>query len=125
MKKIVMSKAWEIARAAVVKFGGKATQYISEALKTAWFEVKNMKPNKKAMRRYQQSLRPQLTQAQMDKDTANTFWNQYKLFKNNGGRREFLMNNNTLVQLMSNWTDERFNEVFGKYADFVAKYIFA
>lgn len=40
MKAQVMTRAWEIARAAVKTFGGKAKQYISEALKMAWAEVK-------------------------------------------------------------------------------------
>ena len=35
-----MTRAWEIAKAAVVKFGGYAKQYISVALKAAWSEVK-------------------------------------------------------------------------------------
>lgn len=32
----VMKKAWEIAKAAVAKFGGKAREYFSFALKEAW-----------------------------------------------------------------------------------------
>nr|WP_150959376.1 hypothetical protein [Aneurinibacillus sp. XH2] len=39
MKK-VMVRAWEIAKAAVVKHGGKAVEYIAGALKMAWAEVK-------------------------------------------------------------------------------------
>lgn len=38
--KQVMVKAWEIAKAAVIKFGGKAKEYIAEAMKMAWAEVK-------------------------------------------------------------------------------------
>lgn len=38
--KNVMVKAWKIAKAAVVKFGGKAKEYIAEAMKMAWAEVK-------------------------------------------------------------------------------------
>lgn len=40
MKK-VMVRAWEIAREGAKKFGGKAVEYIAEALKLAWKEVKN------------------------------------------------------------------------------------
>lgn len=40
MKKNVMKKAWEIAKEAVKKFGGKSVEYFSEALKIAWKEVK-------------------------------------------------------------------------------------
>ena len=36
----VMTKAWEIARKGVEKFGGKAIEYISEALRIAWALVK-------------------------------------------------------------------------------------
>lgn len=36
----VMTRAWEIAKDAVVEFGGKAVEYISGALKMAWAEVK-------------------------------------------------------------------------------------
>lgn len=38
--KNVMVRAWEIAKAAVVKFGGKAREYIAQALAMAWKEVK-------------------------------------------------------------------------------------
>lgn len=40
MKKEVMTRAWEIAREAAAKFGGKASQYIGEALKEAWIIIK-------------------------------------------------------------------------------------
>lgn len=40
MKARVMTRAWEIAKQAVVKFGGKAKQYISESLKMAWAELR-------------------------------------------------------------------------------------
>lgn len=36
MKKQIMTRAWEIARAAVNKFGGKASEYIKESLRMAW-----------------------------------------------------------------------------------------
>ena len=36
-----MKRAWEIAKEAVVKFGGKAIEYIAESLKIAWSEFKN------------------------------------------------------------------------------------
>lgn len=39
----VMTRAWEIAREAVVNFGGKAVEYIAEALKMAWAEVKEVR----------------------------------------------------------------------------------
>jgi hypothetical protein len=37
----VMKKAWEIAKAAVVKFGGKVKEYFTESLKMAWAIAKN------------------------------------------------------------------------------------
>ena len=40
MKKEVMAKAWEIAKEAVKKFGGKAIEYIAEAMKMAWADAK-------------------------------------------------------------------------------------
>ena len=40
MKKEVMTKAWEIAKEAVKKFGGKAIEYIAEAMKMAWADAK-------------------------------------------------------------------------------------
>lgn len=42
----VMKKAWEIARAAVVRFGGNVKEYFAEALKQAWAEAR--KPKKVA-----------------------------------------------------------------------------
>lgn len=41
--KTVMNKAWEIAKAAVVKFGGRVKEYFAAALKQAWIEAKNVK----------------------------------------------------------------------------------
>lgn len=38
--KNVMIKAWEIAKAAVIKFGGSSKEYIAEAMKMAWAEFK-------------------------------------------------------------------------------------
>ncbi len=37
----VMKKAWEIAKEAVVKFGGKAKEYFAESLKLAWSILKS------------------------------------------------------------------------------------
>ncbi|PPQ49145.1 hypothetical protein C5G87_07160 [Paenibacillus peoriae] len=39
--KNVMTRAWEIANAAVAKFGGKVKEYFSQALVIAWEEAKN------------------------------------------------------------------------------------
>lgn len=36
----VMSRAWEIAKEAVTKFGGSSKEYFAEALKMAWAEKK-------------------------------------------------------------------------------------
>ena len=36
MKKEIMTKAWKIAKEAVKTFGGKAIEYIAEAMKMAW-----------------------------------------------------------------------------------------
>lgn len=41
-KKVIMKNAWTIARQGVEKFGGKATDYISEALKQAWAIAKQL-----------------------------------------------------------------------------------
>ncbi|WP_201280788.1 hypothetical protein [Paenibacillus lutrae] len=38
--KNVMVRAWEIAKSAVVKFGGKVKEYFSQALTMAWKETK-------------------------------------------------------------------------------------
>jgi len=38
--KNVMVRAWEIARAAVIKFGGKVREYLAAALRQVWLEVK-------------------------------------------------------------------------------------
>lgn len=38
-----MTRAWEIAKEAVVNFGGKAVEYIAEAMKMAWAEVKEVR----------------------------------------------------------------------------------
>lgn len=39
----IMKRAWEIAREGVKKFGGKVREYLSIAMKTAWFELKKPK----------------------------------------------------------------------------------
>lgn len=41
--KNIMTRAWEIAREAVANYGGKAVEYIAEALKMAWAEVKEVR----------------------------------------------------------------------------------
>ena len=41
MKKVMM-RAWEIAKQAAKKFGGRAIEYIALALREAWKEIKNM-----------------------------------------------------------------------------------
>ena len=38
--KSIMKRAWEIAKEAVKKFGGKVRQYFAEALRIAWAESK-------------------------------------------------------------------------------------
>lgn len=38
--KEIMTRAWEIAKKGQVKFGGKVSEYLSEALKMAWAESK-------------------------------------------------------------------------------------
>ena len=40
MKTTIMKRAWDIAREGQTKFGGKVSEYISEALKMAWAESK-------------------------------------------------------------------------------------
>ena len=40
--KNIMKRAWEIAKEAVKKFGGKVRQYFAEALRMAWEEAKNV-----------------------------------------------------------------------------------
>lgn len=39
----IMKKAWFICKQAVLDFGGKASQYLSEALKQVWEDVKTSK----------------------------------------------------------------------------------
>lgn len=39
--KNVMTRAWEIAREGVTKFGGKVKEYFAQALVMAWAEIKN------------------------------------------------------------------------------------
>jgi hypothetical protein len=41
--KEIMKNAWEIAKKAAQKFGGRAYEYIALALKEAWKEIKTMK----------------------------------------------------------------------------------
>lgn len=43
MKARVMKRAWVIAKAAVVRFGGKSSEYIAEALRMAWAEARRPK----------------------------------------------------------------------------------
>ena len=37
----IMKRAWQIAKEAVVKFGGKVKEYFAQSLKMAWAEQKN------------------------------------------------------------------------------------
>ncbi|MCS8612795.1 hypothetical protein [Streptococcus thermophilus] len=45
MKKEIMKNAWGIAKNAAKKFGGKAIEYIAEALKMAWSAAKGENTN--------------------------------------------------------------------------------
>lgn len=40
--KDVMNRAWEISKEAAKKFGGNAVEYIAEALRMAWKEIKSI-----------------------------------------------------------------------------------
>lgn len=53
MKKQIMKRAWEIAREAVSKFGGNATEYFAEALRMAWKETKIAVLEEKGFKRWQ------------------------------------------------------------------------
>jgi len=46
-KSTIMKKAWEIAKSAVVKFGGSAKEYFAEALRLTWAKVKEIVSVKK------------------------------------------------------------------------------
>ena len=48
MKKMVMVRAWQIAKAAVKKFGGKVSEYIAESLRMAWEQAKSCGTTKTA-----------------------------------------------------------------------------
>jgi len=39
-KRAIMKRAWEIANDAAIKFGGKASEYISESMKISWVMAK-------------------------------------------------------------------------------------
>ena len=41
-----MRRAWEIVRLAIATFGGNARQYMAEALRMAWKEIKKMAEKK-------------------------------------------------------------------------------
>lgn len=42
MKKTLMARAWAIAKKAVKNFGGKVKEYLSQAMKMAWSELKEL-----------------------------------------------------------------------------------
>lgn len=44
--KVLMNNAWKIARNGVKRFGGRATDYIAEAMKIAWKLYKELKAKK-------------------------------------------------------------------------------
>ncbi|WP_348658943.1 hypothetical protein [Heyndrickxia faecalis] len=44
--KVLMNNAWKIARNGVKRFGGKATDYIAEAMKIAWKLYKELRSKK-------------------------------------------------------------------------------
>lgn len=56
--KNVMKRAWEIARNAVAKFGGKVKEYFTQSLKLAWAEVKQVvvSPVKKEEKKVSKSM---------------------------------------------------------------------
>lgn len=54
--KNVMAKAWEIARGAVNKFGGKVSEYFSQALRMAWAYCKAAGDDKQLLDRLNNKL---------------------------------------------------------------------
>lgn len=45
-KKVIMIKAWDLAYAGAKRFGGKASDYISEAMKWSWMMYKKLRDKK-------------------------------------------------------------------------------
>lgn len=45
-KRIIMENAWKLARQGAKKFGGKAVEYIAEAMKAAWAAYKALRAKK-------------------------------------------------------------------------------
>lgn len=45
-KKLIMQNAWCLARKGVIRFGGKASDYIAEAMRIAWKMYKELRSKK-------------------------------------------------------------------------------
>lgn len=107
MKK-VMVRAWEIARKAVVKFGGKVKEYFAQALAMAWREAKapkyveiDLKADTRKCRTWVAKIVGphevyKLDRQFLNQDSTDEFGDKiYRLFNgvyeyNNGRRREFI-----------------------------------
>src|SRR5690625_407842 len=80
--KNVMKRAWEIARKGQEKFGGKVSEYLSEALKMAWAEVKENE--KVTMEEIAETIKRKLHNAQVD------VWERYgkrRIYVNKGFKK--------------------------------------
>lgn len=55
--KNIMKRAWEIARKGQEQFGGKVSEYLSEALKVAWNEWKTFLSNLKELEKLNHKMK--------------------------------------------------------------------
>ena len=118
MKKEIMKRAWEIARQGQEKFGGKVSEYLSEALKLAWKDARKVRiaVNYGWKKSYLAKIKGTHPKWKLDREflkaddshrsySGKTGWDAYYVGdglyeKQSGGRREYIVVRNGEVEII-------------------------
>lgn len=125
--KQVMVRAWEIAKGAVAKFGGKVREYLAEALRQAWAEIKAVKTpfrlrnDKKGKRTWLAKItgtHPTYKLARTFIETDETDWLGNKYFELENGYYQYDNSKERgYVKVENgNWKDVSYQEVLSVFA---------
>lgn len=113
-----MTRAWEIAREGVTKFGGHATDYIAEAMKIAWSEAREIKteivlaPGSRKHKSWLAKINGRHPQYKFDREFLQSDYEQVYTVANglyevqSGGQRYFIQVANGKYEVIQDWKAE-------------------
>lgn len=113
-----MIRAWEIAREGASKFGGKASDYITEAMKIAWSETREVKtevvlaPGSRKHKSWLAKINGRHPQYKFDREFLQSDYAQVYTVDNGvyeaceGGQRYFIQVTNGNYEVITDWKAE-------------------